>query len=421
MHTRRSGCVVFCFAEHLYCKLELDYTQRNLAVKRAAPPRQPMPPQAVRFRRERSGLFVWRIYNFALFIKTPDSIPTMPPDEPRAPVLPITLPKPAWLPGTLTAITIALAASYLAERHNGPQLLFALLLGMAFNFAADGPRVKAGIDFASKKILRFGVALLGARIGLDQVAALGAWPVAIIVLAVSGTIACGWLLSRLLRRPAAQGLLTGGAVAICGASAALALSAVIPRSQDQQRFTLLTVVGVTTLSTVAMVVYPLLADWIGLDARSASIFLGGTIHDVAQVAGAGFTMSPEIGEGAILVKLMRVALLVPAVLLYAQIFRSEHSAAADETGRAGRPPLLPGFLVGFMALVAANSFGIVPPGLAEALSDASRWCLVVAIAALGVKTSLGQLLTLGWAPITMMVAETVFIALVVLGGVMLLG
>src|SRR5690606_27244339 len=103
------------------------------------------------------------------------------------------------------------------------------------------------------------------------------------------------------------------------------------------------------------------------DARSASIFLGGTIHDVAQVAGAGFTMSPEIGEGAILVKLMRVALLVPAVLLYAQIFRSEHSAAADETGRAGRPPLLPGFLVGFMALVAANSFGIVPPGLAEAL------------------------------------------------------
>ena len=128
-----------------------------------------------------------------------------------------------------------------------------------------------------------------------------------------------------------------------------------------------------------------------------------------------------IGEGAILVKLMRVALLVPAVLLYAQIFRSEHSAAADETGRDGRPPLLPGFLVGFMALVAANSFGIVPPGLAEALSDASRWCLVVAIAALGVKTSLGQLLTLGWAPITMMVAETVFIALVVLGGVMLLG
>ena len=96
-------------------------------------------------------------------------------------------------------------------------------------------------------------------------------------------------------------------------------------------------------------------------------------------------------------------------------------AAADETGRAGRPPLLPGFLVGFMALVAANSFGIVPPGLAEALSDASRWCLVVAIAALGVKTSLGQLLTLGWAPITMMVAETVFIALLVLGGVMLLG
>ncbi len=149
----------------------------------------------------------------------------------------------ALAPGVLTAVTIALAASFLAERYEGPQLLFALLFGMAFNFAADGPRVKVGIDFASKKILRFGVALLGARIGLEQIAALGAAPAAIVVAAVVGTILCGWLLSRLLRRPAADGLLTGGAVAICGASAALAISAVLPQGKDHQRFTLLTVVG----------------------------------------------------------------------------------------------------------------------------------------------------------------------------------
>jgi uncharacterized integral membrane protein (TIGR00698 family) len=322
----------------------------------------------------------------------------------------------ALAPGVLTAITIALAASFLAERYDGPQLLFALLFGMAFNFAAEGPRVKAGIDFASKKILRFGVALLGARIGLEQIAALGAAPAAIVVAAVAGTILCGWLLSRLLHRPAAEGLLTGGAVAICGASAALAISAVLPQGKDHQRFTLLTVVGVTTLSTVAMVVYPLIAESLALDARGAAIFLGGSIHDVAQVVGAGFMISPEVGDGATLVKLLRVALLVPVVVIFAQIFRT----AGGDGAADARPPLLPGFLVAFIALVALNSFGAVPAELARWLSDLSRWCLVIAIAALGVKTSFRQLADLGWTPVVMIVGETLFIAALVLAGVVLL-
>jgi uncharacterized integral membrane protein (TIGR00698 family) len=323
----------------------------------------------------------------------------------------------ALAPGVLTAVTIALAASFLAERYDGPQLLFALLFGMAFNFAAEGPRVKAGIDFASKKILRFGVALLGARIGLEQIAALGAAPAAIVVAAVAGTIVCGWLLSRLLRRPAAEGLLTGGAVAICGASAALAISAVLPQGKDHQRFTLLTVVGVTTLSTVAMVIYPLIAESLALDARGAAIFLGGSIHDVAQVVGAGFMISPEVGDGATLVKLLRVALLVPVVVIFAQIFRT---AGGGDGAADARPPLLPGFLVAFIALVALNSFGAVPPELARWLSDLSRWCLVIAIAALGVKTSFRQLADLGWTPVVMIVGETLFIAALALAGVVLL-
>ena len=340
-----------------------------------------------------------------------DIAPAKPPAMPRLERAAIA----AHLPGALTAVTIALAASYLAERYGGPQLLFALMLGMAFNFAAQEPRIKPGLDFASRTVLRFGVALLGARIGLEQIVALGAAPAAIVVAAVSGTIAFGWALSRLLRRPVTEGLLTGGAVAICGASAALAISAVLPRGQDQQRFTLLTVVGVTTLSTVAMVLYPTLATQLGLDPRQAAIFLGGSIHDVAQVVGAGFMISPEVGDGATLVKLLRVALLVPVVLLFAQIFRHK---GGQEPG-APRPPVLPGFLVAFVALVGLNSMGVVPAALASALGEVSRWCLVVAISALGVKTSLMQLAELGWKPVVMIVAETLFIAAVVLGGVAL--
>ena len=322
----------------------------------------------------------------------------------------------AALPGSTAALAIALAATYLAERYQGPQLLFALMLGMAFNFAAEEPRLKPGLDFASRNVLRFGVALLGARIGLEQIAALGMAPAAIVAAAVAGTIAFGWLLSRLLRRPATEGLLTGGAVAICGASAALALSAVLPQGRDQQRFTLLTVVGVTTLSTIAMVFYPTLAGELGLDARQAAIFLGGSIHDVAQVVGAGFMISPQVGDGATLVKLLRVALLVPTVVLFAHLFRNGHREAG---GAAKRPPILPGFLIAFVLLVAANSAGFVPTGVARSLGEVSRWCLVISIAALGVKTSFMQLAELGWKPVAMMVAETAFIAAVVLGGIAL--
>ena len=152
-------------------------------------------------------------------------------------------------------------------------------------------------------------------------------------------------------------------VALHGPRMPFAAPLVLPRGPDQQRFTLLTVVGVTTLSTMAMVAYPLIAERLGLDPRDAAVFLGGSIHDVAQVAGAGFTMSPEIGESAVLVKLMRVALLVPAVVLFAQIFRAKTSDDGAG-GAAARPPLLPGFLVGFVALVAANSVGIVPADVA---------------------------------------------------------
>jgi uncharacterized membrane protein YadS len=107
---------------------------------------------------------------------------------------------------------------------------------------------------------------------------------------------------------------------------------------------------------------------------------------------------------------------VPVVVLFAHLFRNGHG---ETGGRAKRPPILPGFLVAFVLLVALNSAGVVPPGIARSLGEVSRWCLVIAIAALGVKTSFMQLAELGWKPVAMIVAETAFIAAVVLGGIAL--
>jgi uncharacterized integral membrane protein (TIGR00698 family) len=301
------------------------------------------------------------------------------------------------LPGLIVAGVVALAASWLADHYHAPVMLFALLLGTAVNFLSHDLHCRPGLDRS-------------ARITIGQIESLGLDVLALAAAGVCLTILVGAVTARAFGLERSFGLLTGGAVAICGASAALAISAVLPRTPHRERDTILTVVGITTLSTIAMVLYPILAQTIGLDPIHAGVFLGATIHDVAQVVGAGYSLSTQSGDTATVVKLFRVALLLPSVLAMSWMYRAEPAGEATR-----RPPLLPLFLVGFAALVLVNSYaGVITPGVGAWLGDASRWCLVIAISALGVKTSLGDLVRVGWRPIALIVAETMFIGLFVL-------
>jgi uncharacterized integral membrane protein (TIGR00698 family) len=318
-------------------------------------------------------------------------------------------------PGLVIAGLVALAASWLAEHYASPVMLFALLLGIAVNFLSQDPRCQPGLEFASREILRIGVALLGARITFAQVQSLGGSAMLLTAAAVLLTILCGIVLARSAGLSRRFGVLTGGSVAICGASAALAIASVLPRTPERERDTIMTVVAVTTLSTIAMVVYPLIVAAVGFDPHTAGIFLGATIHDVAQVVGAGYSVSNEAGDTATIVKLFRVALLLPVVLVISFLLQRPGAATAGEQ----RPPLLPLFLAGFAALVVVNSLGGLPEGVATVMQEASRWCLVLAIAALGTRTSLGDLAKVGWRPVAIIVGETVFVGLFVLAGLLL--
>jgi uncharacterized integral membrane protein (TIGR00698 family) len=321
---------------------------------------------------------------------------------------------------------IALAATFLAEHYGGPQLLYALLIGLAFHFMVKNPQVKPGVDFCGRTVLRLGVALLGARITLSQVAQLGVSSAVLIICAVALTVAFGVLLARWLDRPRDEGLLSGGAVAICGASAALAVASVLPQNPRNERFTLLTVVGVTVLSTLAMILYPFALKLLAATPQYAGLFLGGTIHDVAQVVAAGMMLGSQAGDTATVVKLFRVMLLTPVVVVIALMYRRQMSegmaaAAADgEKTTQATVPLIPGFLLAFIVLMLLASSQVFPKPLVDAASSASRWCLVAAIAAAGVKTSFEELLKLGWQPVLMLVAETLFIALFVAAGMLLM-
>ena len=319
-------------------------------------------------------------------------------------------------PGVLVCLVIALAATFVSEHYGGPQLLYALLIGLAFHFLNGNTRVVKGINFCGRTVLRLGVALLGARITFSQVAQLGVQTALLLVLAVLLTILLGVLLARWLGCSRDQGLLTGSAVAICGASAALAVSSVLPQTRENERFTLLAVVGVTVLSTVAMVIYPFSLNAIGMMPAQAGIVLGGSIHDVAQVVAAGMMLGPEAGDVATVVKLFRVMLLMPVVLLIAVLYRNHPAVKTPDT----EVPLVPGFLLAFIVMVMLASVGTITPDMAKVAGDASRWMLVTAIAAAGVKTSFEDLLKLGWKPVAMLLGETVFIVAFVVLGVLLL-
>ncbi|MEO1749755.1 MAG: putative sulfate exporter family transporter, partial [Pseudomonadota bacterium] len=297
-----------------------------------------------------------------------------------------------------------------------PAMLLALLLGIAVSFLSEEGRAVEGIDFAAKTVLRLGIALLGVRISVGLMAGLGLDLIALVVGGVLLTILFGLAVARFFGHKWRFAFLTAGSVAICGASAAMAISAILPRDERSEERLIFTVVGVTVLSTIAMVLYPILARWMEFDDIAAGIFLGGTIHDVAQVVGAGFSISEQTGDTATLVKLFRVAMLAPIVLVAAILIRRAH--AVDMDGKS--PPLLPGFIVGFLVMATLSSLNLIPSIIADFVSQTSRLLLLIAIAAVGMKTNLKQVLGVGGLAIALIVVETIFIAVLILGGILFL-
>lgn len=324
-------------------------------------------------------------------------------------------------PGVAVVVAVAIAAQFLSDHYGAPAMLMALLLGIAFHFLSEEGRCGPGIELCARTVLRLGVALLGMRISVELLLGLGAGTILLLVLAIAATVGFGLATARFLGRGWRLALLTSGAVAICGASAAMAIAAVLPKNEFSERNLIFTVLSVTVLSTVAMIFYPILAQSLGLDARATGIFFGGTIHDVAQVVGAGFSVSPEAGDTATLVKLIRVTMLAPVVIVFALATRNVGQGMEAASGKPVRPPLLPGFVLAFLALAALNSLGFVPAAVSGPASDLSRWALLAGIVAVGMKTSLGRVLEVGGDAVALIVAETLFIGLFILAGIYYLG
>lgn len=330
------------------------------------------------------------------------------------------------IPGILLAAAVAivavLSAPFVARVLPIPAMVIALVIGIALHFVAIRPLFQPGLAFCVRTLLRWAVALLGLRIALGDIYALGLQTALIVVVSMLTTVVSGVALAHLFGLSKLYGALAGASTAVCGASAALATSTVLPNYPRKAADVAFVVVAVNALSTIAMVLYPIICTWAGFDVRTSGVFLGATIHDVAQVVGAGYSISDEAGNAAVIVKLFRVFLLLPVVVGIGWWIAGTGSAQGD-----AKVPV-PTFAIVFVVLCALNSVVPVVPSLAPlyapvkaALVETSTWGLLVAIGALGLGTSIRTILDLGWRHIATIVGTTVVILVVAFAGLFIAG
>lgn len=302
------------------------------------------------------------------------------------------------IPGLLVCGVASLAALWLAEHYGFPAILLGLLIGLALNFISDHPKTGPGLDFASRHFLRFGIILLGLQVTLMQILEIGWLPFAGLFAVMAAAFAAGIVGAKLTGQSRYAGILAGGATAICGASAALALYGVIGKDRlDQARFTV-TLVGVALASALALTTYPLLAVTIGLNDTQAGYLIGASIHDVAQAIGGGFSISDEAGAQATIIKLTRVALLAPVVAIVA-LWIGSGGNKSSEGSPVWKRLAMPWFIAVFLALVVINSFVTMPAELRETGLTASKTLLLLAVTATAMRSRMDLLLEAGWRPL----------------------
>lgn len=322
-----------------------------------------------------------------------------------APVPAARKPLSRFVPGLAICAIASAAAAWLSQNYGVPVILAGLLLGLALNFAAGDARTHEGLDATSRHGLRFGIMLLGFQVTLMQIGAMGVIPFAGLALVMTASLVAALLAARATGQSAAVGLLAGGSTAICGASAALALYGVIGRERIEQAQFTLTLVILAAASAIALTTYPALTGMLGFTEAQAGFLVGASIHDVAQAIGAGFAVSDAAGAQATVVKLTRVALLAPLVALAALwIARTDPVAAAGKTTRV---PMLPGFILVFLGLVALNSVISLPPAVADHALTLSKTLLLLAVTATAMRTRTDLLLELGWRSVMPVLAATI--------------
>ena len=314
-------------------------------------------------------------------------------------------------PGLLLATGVAVAAWWLASFGTISTLTVAVIVGMMLGNSPVGlERFRPGLHYAGKSLLRVGVVLLGMRLSVAQVGELGLPVIAVIAATVAATFFGTQALGRRLGVSGPLSLLIATGYSICGASA---IAAMEPTSDAEEEEVAAAIGLVTLAGTIAMFAIPALGSWLALNDEQFAIWAGASIHDVAQVVAAGATRGPEVLAAAVVVKLTRVLLLAPLVAGV-----SARRQRQSPTGTA-TTPLIPGFVLGFLLLLAMRSTGLVPDLVVDTVAAAERMIFAIALVGLGAGVQLSRLRKLGGAPLLLGAIAAVLVGGVSLGAVLI--
>ncbi|WP_371177150.1 putative sulfate exporter family transporter [Buchananella felis] len=333
--------------------------------------------------------------------------------EPATQPQPVSLLQPRALPGIALASAVALACMWAAP-HLGAvsPLLVAIVAGVALRNLLPVPvALQPGLAVAARTMLRAGVVLLGLLLSLPGLLKLGAGVLLIVALAVGGTFAVTTLLGRWLGVDRELTHLIAAGFSICGAAAVAGMQGVVRASQEKVATAVAMVVlfGTTMIPLSVAVVTAL-----DLGVGSGGTFIGGSTHEVAQVvAAAGIAGGEGMLAIAVPIKLARVVLLAPMIAVTS--LEQRRSQAATPGGK--RPPLVPLFVVGFVAAIALATTGWLPPTALQYAKQAQLFLLAAAMFALGMGVHIRSLIKLGWKPVVLSLLATATIIAIVAAGI----
>ena len=293
-------------------------------------------------------------------------------------------------------------------------MILSVIIGMLFaNTVGTAAHTSEGIKFSQKTLLRLAIILLGFRLTVDQAASIGIDGFGIIAVTLAAAFLFTLGMARLLGVERKLAELIAAGTSICGASAIVAINAVTNARDEDVAYA---VASITLFGTIAMLAYPLLGAFAGLDQNAYGLWAGSSIHEVAQVIGATFQYGTEAGETGTVAKLTRVALLAPMVILMSF---AAHRAQGSKTN-AARPPV-PWFVLGFVIVVLWNSFIGLPDTLRPLIAFVTTLMLTMGLAAMGLNARVSEIRSRGMKPLILAFSAFVFIAAFSLLLVKLLG
>lgn len=297
----------------------------------------------------------------------------------------------------VVAVLAVIAWLGAATTSNLSPLVVGVALGaLVANVATIPASLAPGIAWAARHVLRAGIVLLGLRLSLGDLGELGARGLLVVSAAVAATFFGSQWLARRFGVSDDLGLLIATGYSICGASAIAAVNGTVRADDDETAYA---ITLVTLCGSLSIVVLPAIGTLIGFDDAAFGTWVGGAVHDVGQVVATASTHGDEAVETATVVKLTRVVLLAPLVALVA-LSRRRRDAAASDPGESGtRPPILPLFVVGFLAMIVVRTTGVLSDSALEVAGDLEKILLTIALVGLGLGVSVAKMRQLGGRPL----------------------